>query len=154
GTDSGLIVALLAAEWGARLRTFSVSVPDPELDEGSLARKVAERWGTTHTQLDVTVAGADLLPHIVDAFGEPFAALSPLPTSPMSREIRRHVTVVLSGDGGDEFFGSPEYVWAHLADEHFARHPGRVSRFVARAMDKARRIAGQEGDFVGFIQHI
>jgi asparagine synthase (glutamine-hydrolysing) len=154
GTDSGLIVALLAASWGARLRTLSVSVPDRQIDEAPLARAIAERCGTTHTQLNIESGSADVLPNIVEAFGEPFADSSALPMYLMSREIRRHVTVVLSGDGGDELFGYPDYVWVHRADEHFGRYTNRASRLVARAIDKARRLAGQRGEFVGFIQHI
>jgi asparagine synthase (glutamine-hydrolysing) len=152
GVDSGLVVAFLAQGSAGPVRTYSVCVPGHEMDEGPIARKVAERYSTRHTEITLGAQNLDVLPEIVDAFGEPFADSSAIPSWHISREIRRHVTVVLSGDGGDEMFGYPEYVWAHRADVHQRRYPGAAQRAVVRALDKARRMAGLPGKHAGFIQ--
>ena len=152
GVDSGLVVAFLAQGSAAPVRTFTVTLPGQEMDEGPLARSVAERYGTRHTEITLGAQDLGALPEIVEAFGEPFADSSAVPTWFISREIRKHVKVVLSGDGGDELFGYPEYVWAHRADVHLRRYPYRVQRAVVRVVDKARRLAGLQGEHAGFIQ--
>lgn len=152
GVDSGLVVAFLAQGSADPVRTYSVCVPGHEMDEGPLAKKVAERYATRHTEINLGSENLDVLPEIIDAFGEPFADSSAIPTWHIAREIRRHVTVVLSGDGGDEIFGYPEYVWAHRADVHFRQNPGAARRAVVRVWDKARRMAGLPGEQAGFIQ--
>lgn len=106
GIDSSAIVALLAKQGGGRsVRTFSVGVTDSRLNEAPEAREVARILGTDHHELLVTAGDAmgvvDELPRIWD---EPFGDSSQIPTLLLCRFAKQHVDVVLSGDGGDEFF--------------------------------------------------
>jgi asparagine synthase (glutamine-hydrolysing) len=104
GTDSSLVVAMMARHQ-RRPRTFTMRVPGTERDEGDYARAVAERYGTEHVEIPLGSDCVDALPELVELFGEPFADSSCIPAYFVSREIRKHVTVVLGGDGGDEGFG-------------------------------------------------
>jgi asparagine synthase (glutamine-hydrolysing) len=121
GVDSSLVVALMQAESSRPVRTFTIKFDEARYDESAHAQAVAEHLGTDHTALTVTSADAlaviPSLPHIYD---EPFSDPSQIPTYLVSRLAREHVTVSLSGDGGDEFFaGYPRYaltlqLWAKL----------------------------------------
>jgi asparagine synthase (glutamine-hydrolysing) len=106
GVDSTAVVALMAERAGGRVRTFSIGFEDARFDESPHARAVAAHLGTDHTELLVTreeaLGVARELPVLYD---EPFADASAIPTVLLSRLTRRHVTVSLSGDGGDELFG-------------------------------------------------
>jgi len=105
GTDSSLVVAGMCAA-AADARTFSIGFADPRYDESRYARRVAAHLGTRHThrQLEWRDAMA-LVPSLATSYDEPFADSSALPTLAVSRLAREHVTVALSGDGGDELFG-------------------------------------------------
>lgn len=105
GVDSSLVVALMAQCAGEPVRTFTITSEDPRLNEAPYARRVAERWGTLHTELRLGEVSLDVLPRILWHYGEPFADPSALPSYFVSRLARQHVTVVLNGDGGDEAFG-------------------------------------------------
>jgi asparagine synthase (glutamine-hydrolysing) len=110
GTDSSLIVAGMKAA-GGDVRTFSIGFADPRYDESRYAKGVAAHLGThhTHEQLEWDDAMA-LMPVLATSYDEPFADSSALPTLAVARLARRHVTVALSGDGGDEMFGGyPRY---------------------------------------------
>ncbi len=106
GIDSS-IVALCARQCGP-VKTFSIAFDDPRYDESVYAEKVAKHLGTEHHVFRVTPDAAEDLPKIATAFGEPFADSSIIPTYYLCRETRKHVTVALSGDGGDELFGGYE----------------------------------------------
>jgi asparagine synthase (glutamine-hydrolysing) len=107
-------VATLAAEQLDRpLRSFTIGSPDADHDERSQARLIAERLGATHTELVVTPTEALAeVPHLPSMWDEPFGDSSQLPTHLVARLAREHVTVALSGDGGDEVFGGyNRHVW-------------------------------------------
>lgn len=106
GVDSSAVVALMQEQSGRPIRTFSVGSHDPGYDESSFARAVAQHLGTQHTEVmlgDGDVAA--LVPRIIAGLDEPLADPSLVPTWLVSRLARGHVTVALSGDGGDEVFG-------------------------------------------------
>jgi asparagine synthase (glutamine-hydrolysing) len=105
GVDSSLVVALMATVSGARVKTFSIGFEQPEYDERAYARLVAQAFGTDHHEDVVRPDGVAVLEQIVTHFDEPFGDTSALPTWYVSQLAAREVTVVLSGDGGDEMFG-------------------------------------------------
>ncbi|HOI54764.1 MAG TPA: asparagine synthase (glutamine-hydrolyzing) [Phycisphaerae bacterium] len=107
GLDSSLVAALARQACPDRpLRTFSMSFPDARYDESRFAERVARHIRAEHTRLELAPASLrELLPTIARTFGEPFADASAIPTYLLCREARHHVTVALSGDGGDELFG-------------------------------------------------
>lgn len=104
GVDSGTVVALMAQASSAPIRTFAIGFEDAEFDELSYARLVAARFGTDHHEYVVKADALDVLPRLIWHFDEPFADSSAIPTYYVSQITRRHVTVALSGDGGDENF--------------------------------------------------
>jgi asparagine synthase (glutamine-hydrolysing) len=106
GVDSSTVVALLQATSGGRARTFTVAMPDVGYDESAHARSVARHLGTEHTEIALSANDAlAAIPELPKLYDEPFADPSALPTHLVSRAARQHVTVCLSGDGGDEMFG-------------------------------------------------
>lgn len=110
GVDSSIIVALMQAASSQRVKTFSIGFPQAQFDESRYAREVAKHLGTEHHEFRVEPHAADVLPQIIEAFDEPFADSSALPTWWLARETKSHVTVALTGDGGDELFaGYPRY---------------------------------------------
>ena len=110
GIDSSLIVAIMQQQCTSKVKTFSIGFPIPEYDETHYARQVAEHLGTDHYEYSVTPDSVEVLPQLVWHFDEPFADSSAIPTWYLSQWTRQHVTVALSGDGGDELFaGYPRY---------------------------------------------
>ncbi len=105
GVDSSVLAALAALESSEPLRTFSIGFEERSFDETGDARLVAERYGTDHHELVLRPDAALLLPALADAFDEPFADSSALPTYLVSQLAAQHVKVALSGEGGDELFG-------------------------------------------------
>jgi asparagine synthase (glutamine-hydrolysing) len=105
GVDSSALAALAAEEVRAPLRTFSIGFEEPSFDELALARLVARRYATDHQELVVRPDAVELLPRLVEAFDEPFADSSALPTYLVSELAARSVKVTISGEGGDELFG-------------------------------------------------
>ncbi|RJO70199.1 MAG: asparagine synthase (glutamine-hydrolyzing) [Myxococcales bacterium] len=103
GVDSSLVVAHMAAAGDAR--AFTVGFSEADYDERRYARAVAARVGATHAESLMPVEAAKLVYELTPRFGEPFADSSALPTYLVSKATRAHVTVALSGDGGDELFG-------------------------------------------------
>ncbi|MEO1092382.1 MAG: asparagine synthase (glutamine-hydrolyzing) [Pseudomonadota bacterium] len=114
GVDSSAVVALMQAQSSTPVRTFCIGFDDPSFDESPHARAVADHLGTDHHDVEVTARDAlDVVPCVADWFDEPFADPSQIPTFLVARMARQHVTVSLSGDGGDELFaGYPRYALA------------------------------------------
>jgi asparagine synthase (glutamine-hydrolysing) len=109
GVDSSAVVAAMAQEMGHPVQTFSVGFEDASLDERRYARQVAERYGTTHTELVVKAPVTDILPRLVWHYDEPFGDASAVPSYAIAELTSQHVTVVLNGDGGDESFAGYEW---------------------------------------------
>jgi asparagine synthase (glutamine-hydrolysing) len=105
GVDSSTLAALAAQESSEPLHTFSIGFEERSFDELDDARAVAQLYGTRHEELVLRPDAALLLPALADAFDEPFADSSALPTYLVSELAARHVKVALSGEGGDELFG-------------------------------------------------
>ncbi len=103
GVDSTATVAAMT-RLGGRVKTFTIAFDDPRFDESAFAREAAQRLGTDHHELRVAPDALDILDPLLAKLGEPFADQSLLPTFLLSRFTRQHVTVALSGDGGDELF--------------------------------------------------
>lgn len=106
GIDSSTVAAIMAAQSARPVRTFTVGFDDPRVDESAHAAAVARHLGTDHTEIRLSPSAAlDLVPRLPTIYDEPFADPSQLPTVAITEAARRHVTVCLSGDGGDEVFG-------------------------------------------------
>src|SRR5262249_36177282 len=112
GIDSSIVVAGMAQASAEPVRTFTVGVPDAAYDERRFARAVAERYGTRHEELEID-PGPELLERLARVFDEPFGDEAALPLLLVCEATRRHVTVALVGDGGDEVFGGYERYRAH-----------------------------------------
>jgi asparagine synthase (glutamine-hydrolysing) len=117
GVDSSFLAALAAEESSEPLRTFSIGFEERSFDELADARLVAERYGTRHEELVLRPDAALLLPALAEAFDEPFADSSALPTYLVSQLAAKDVKVALSGEGGDELFGGYHTYAADLLAE-------------------------------------
>ncbi|MEO1527198.1 MAG: asparagine synthase (glutamine-hydrolyzing) [Planctomycetota bacterium] len=108
GIDSSLITALAQQQLETPVRTFSIGFPIPDFDETAYAAKVADHLGTDHQRFEVKPSGVEIIDKLVWHYDEPFGDSSAVPTWYLSELTRGHVTVALSGDGGDELFAGYE----------------------------------------------
>jgi asparagine synthase (glutamine-hydrolysing) len=131
GVDSSAVVALMAEASSGPVRTFCIGFEEEAYDERVHARAVADRFGCEHTELVVRPDAADLLDRVLDACDQPFADSSALPTYLLAEMTRRHVTVALSGDGGDELFAGYERFAAGVALSRLSRLPTAPLRGLA-----------------------
>jgi asparagine synthase (glutamine-hydrolysing) len=139
GIDSSTIVALMQSCSDRPVRTFTIGFDDAAYDEAPYARDIARHLGTEHTEVSV---GADdalkLVGDIAEWFDEPFADSSQLPTYLVSRMTRQHVTVALSGDGGDELFGGyPKYETLENTWRTFGHLPRALRRLAGGTLNLA-----------------
>ena len=131
GIDSSAIVALMATLTDVPVKTFSIGFDEKEFDELSYARQVADRYATEHHEFIVRPDARDIFPQLVWHYNEPYADASAIPTYYLSQLARRHVTVALNGDAGDEnFAGYRRYVPA-ARSQQFDRLPSPIRRAVA-----------------------
>ena len=151
GIDSSLVVALMAKASGRPVKTFSIGFDEEGFNELPHARKVAEHLGTEHHEFVVRPDALSILERVVWHFDEPFADPSAIPTWYVSEIARRHVTVVLSGDGGDELFGGYDRYLPHPRVASFDRLAPGVGRAVAAATWRALP-HGMKGK--NFLRHV
>lgn len=121
GIDSSTVVALMQSLHPDKVKTFTIGMEDEKYNEAVYAKEIAAHLGTKHTELYITEEDArGVIPKIPFIFGEPFADSSQIPTYLVSRMTREHVTVSLSGDGGDELFcgynsyASVDRIWGKM----------------------------------------
>lgn len=131
GIDSSTVVALMQSLHQGRVKSFTIGMEEKEYNEAVYAKEIAKHLGTEHTELYITEADAKaVIPNLAHMFGEPFADSSQIPTYLVSKMTREHVTVSLSGDGGDELFcgytsySSVERIWNKMKGyPYFIRKP-------------------------------
>jgi len=132
GLDSSIVTAL-AASSRPGIKTFTVRFPGHgAYDETEHARLVARHFGTSHIELEADPTTVDILPALARQFDEPVIDSSMIPTYLVCREVRRHCTVALGGDGGDELFGGyREYTRALWASERISYIPSALRKIAA-----------------------
>ena len=132
GLDSSIIVALMARQSSRPVKTFSIGYEDlPFFDETRYAQEVARFNRTEHYEFKLGYKDIlDAFPKVLDLLDEPFADSSAVPTYIVSRETKRHVTVALSGDGGDELFAGYRMYLGEYWAKYFARIPGALRKYM------------------------
>jgi len=151
GVDSSSVVAAMARLSTEPVKTFSIGFDVPEFDETDAARRVAHHYNTDHHELVLTPNSIEALPRIVWHYGEPYADWSALATFALAEMARRHVTVALNGDGGDENFAgylrylpyAPNGAGSLTGNGVVRAYATRMSRF-----DDAQRTELYEPDFL------
>ena len=126
GIDSSAVVALMSESSSAPVKTFSIGFEEQDFSELHHARRVAEHVGADHHEFIVRPDVLEILPTLVEHYGEPFASPSAIPTYYVARETRKYVTVALNGDGGDECFAGYERYAAMQLAERYRRLPAFV----------------------------
>src|SRR5882762_4833969 len=124
GIDSSAVVALMAEESSEKIKTFSIGFDEQDFSELHHARRVAEHVGADHHEFIVRPDAMEILPTLVEHYGEPFADSSAIPSYYVSKETRAFVTVALNGDGGDECFAGYERYAAMSIAQKYANMPG------------------------------
>src|SRR5437870_11141592 len=117
GIDSSIVVGLMSSMMSQPVKTFSIGFEEDDYSELAYARQVAKHFGTDHYEFFVRPELISVLPQLAWAYDEPFSDISMLPTYYVSKLAREHVTVALTGDGGDEIFGGYKHYQRELAIE-------------------------------------
>ncbi|MGH9970069.1 MAG: asparagine synthase (glutamine-hydrolyzing) [Pyrinomonadaceae bacterium] len=135
GIDSSAIVALMSEELTEPVKTFSIGFEEQDFSELHHARRVAKHVGAEHQEFIVRPDALEVLPILVEHYGEPYADSSAIPTYYVARETRKHVTVALNGDGGDEAFAGYERYAAMRLAQKYLRLPAVLREsFVEQAV--------------------
>ena len=136
GVDSSLIVALMQEQSSRPIKTFSIGFEDQKFNEAPFAKRVANHIGTDHSELYVSASEArGVIPNLPKIYDEPFSDSSQIPTFLVSQMAKEHVTVALSGDGGDELFGGyNRYTWGNRFLSKMSLLPRQVRQFTASAL--------------------
>jgi asparagine synthase (glutamine-hydrolysing) len=135
GIDSSLVVASMAMQSRLPVRTFAMGFEEQEFNELPYARLVAQKYGTEHHEQIVRPDAVDLVPRLIRHFDEPFADASAIPTFLVSRFAAQSVKVVLSGDGGDEFFGGYPSFFEADRDRRFDAIPRWARALLSKTAD-------------------
>ncbi|HZR41868.1 MAG TPA: asparagine synthase (glutamine-hydrolyzing) [Ktedonobacteraceae bacterium] len=150
GIDSSIVVGMMSQMMSQPVKTFSIGFEEDDYSELPYARRIAEHFGTEHHEFFVRPNLIEVLPQLVWAYDEPFADSSMLPTYYVSKLAREHVTVVLSGDGGDEIFAGYTHYARELA---ISRIPGPMryllgmgSQFMPDGMRGKKRLRNIHND--------
>jgi asparagine synthase (glutamine-hydrolysing) len=133
GVDSSTVVALMAQESSTPVQTFSIGFDEQDFSELKYAKRVAEHVGADYHEFIVRPNALEVLPILVEHYGEPYADSSAIPTYYVSRETRKHVTVALNGDGGDESFAGYERYVAMRIAERYVRIPRSLRKALVEA---------------------
>lgn len=155
GIDSSTVVALMQSLNKGKVKSFTIGMEEKGYNEATYAKEIAKHLGTEHTELYITEKDAQaVIPQLGRMFGEPFADSSQIPTYLVSRMTREHVTVSLSGDGGDELFcgynsyASIHRIWNKMKDvPYFIRKP--ISGLVLHSPLKNKPIYKVKGKLLG-----
>lgn len=161
GVDSSAVVALMAGLSETPVNTCSIGFDDPAFNESEFAQKVADRYQTNHRLEVVKSDDFDLIDTLARLYDEPYADSSAIPTYRVCQLARKHVTVALSGDGGDESFGGYRRYRMHLMEErmraalpHSVRRPlfGALGKIYPKA-DWAPRVFRAKTTFEGLARN-
>jgi len=132
GIDSSAVVALMSQESSERVKTFSIGFDEQDFSELHHAKRIAEHVGAEHHEFIVRPDALEVLPTLVEHYGEPYADSSAVPTYYVAKETRKHVTVALNGDGGDESFAGYERYIAMGLTEKYRRVPSFLRESVIK----------------------
>jgi asparagine synthase (glutamine-hydrolysing) len=134
GVDSSAVVALMAGLQSSPVKTFSIGFDDPRFNELVYARKVAERYGCEHHEFEVHPKAIEILPAMARHYGEPYADSSAIPSFYLAQLTRKHVTVALNGDGGDEAFAGYGWHYGGRLAERWQMVPSALRSLAERAV--------------------
>ncbi len=129
GVDSSTVVGLMAKASAGPVKTFSIGFKKDDFNEADYARIVAKKFGTDHHEMILEPDVVQTVEHLTSSLEEPFGDSSMLPTYYVSQMARRHVTVALSGDGGDEIFAGYDRYRIHADRQIFEKVPGWARKF-------------------------
>lgn len=153
GLDSSLVVAAAARQLSQPVKTFTISLPGTRYDEAPYAKRVADYYATDHHVLEVSKPSIDILDELVGFVDEPLADSSLIPAFMVSKLTRKHVTVALGGDGGDELFGGYTDYPTSLADQRrfgwmpspILKAAGRLASLLPAGVKGRNRLASLQG---------
>ena len=164
GVDSSLVTAMAAKVTSSPVKTFTVTFPGhAEYDESPHAQLIASHFGTEHMELAAGPASVELLPLLARQYDDPIADSSMIPTYMVSKLIRRHATVAIGGDGGDELFGGYQhYGWVQRLDDVKRRVPSGMRSLISTVAERAmpvgmrgrNHLIGLQGDIAQSIAHV